>query len=86
MVIVQKQDQSFDLPDGVSLDWEMESGGKFGRIDWTKVPASKTMRMKIPISAFGLKPGAKIRITAVVPLCKDSFPFPGTAETTLALK
>ena len=86
MVTAQKQDAFFDLPEGVSLDWEMESGGKFGRIDWTKVPASKTMRMTIPISAFGLKPGAKVRITAVVPLCKDSFPFPGVAEMALTLR
>jgi len=86
MVMVQKQDQFFDLPDGVSLKWEMESGGKYGPIDWMNVPASKAMRMTVPISAFGLKPGARVRITAVVPLCKDGFPFPGTAETTLALK
>jgi hypothetical protein len=86
MVTVQKQDEFFDLPDGVSLRWEMESGGKFAPIDWMNVPASRTMRMTIPISAFGLKPGAKVRVTAVVPLCKDSFPFPGIAETTLELK
>jgi hypothetical protein len=86
MVMVQKQDEFFDLPDGVSLRWEMEIGGKYAPIDWMNVPASRTMRMTVPISAFGLKSGAKIRITAVVPLCKDSFPFPGIAESTLALK
>jgi hypothetical protein len=42
--------------------------------------------MRIPIPAFGLKPGARILVTAVMPLCKNRFPFPGVPETALALK
>lgn len=86
MVMVQKQDEFFDLPGGVSPKWEIETGGRFRPIDWMTVPESKAMRLAFPIAAIGLKPGGKVRVTAVVPLCMDKFPFPGTKETTIILQ
>jgi len=86
MVMVQKQDDFFDLPGGVSPTWEMESGGRWQPIDWMNVPDSRHMRLAVPWSAVGGKGGSKVRVTAVVPICHDAFPFPGTAETTVVLR
>ncbi len=86
MVTVRKQDDVFHLPAGASPEWEMESGGRWQAIDWTNVPDSRRMRMAFPWSAIGGRAGAKVRVTAVVPICHDAFPFPGTRETTVVLR
>lgn len=86
MVMVQKQDDFVDLPDGISPKWEMESGGRWQPIDWTNVPDSRRMRLAVPWSAVGGKSGTTVRVTSVVAICHDAFPFPGTAGTTVLLK
>jgi hypothetical protein len=86
MVMVQKQDEFFDLPDGVSPKWQMETAGRWEPIDWMRVPDSRTMRLALPWSALGGKSGANVRVTAVVPICHDAFPFPGTAEAVVVLR
>lgn len=86
MVTVRKQDDFFSLPDGVSPKWEMESGGRWQPIDWMSVPDSRRMRMALPWSAIGGKPDSTVRVTEVVPICHDAFPFPGSRETTVVLR
>lgn len=86
MVLVQKEDDFFDLPDGVSPKWEMAEGGRYRPIDWMKVPESNAMRLSFPFSAIGLAPGRRVRVTAVVPLCNARFPFPAAAEATIVLR
>ena len=83
---INKGEDRAELPEGVFPKWETEAGGKFQPIDWIKPPDSKTMRVCAPLSALGLKAGQKIRVSGVVPLCNDAFPFPGVAEATIVLK
>lgn len=85
MVMVRKQDEFFDLPAGLAPKWEMESGGRWQPIDGMSVPDSRRMRLAVPWSAVGGKSGTKVRVTSVVPICHDAFPFAGTAETTVLL-
>jgi hypothetical protein len=85
-VMVQKEDEFFELPEGVSPKWEIAVGGKYRPIDWMKVPESKTMRLSFPYAAIGARPGAKVRVGAVCPFCNASPPFAGTAETAVVLK
>ena len=75
-VMVQKPDEFFDLPGGISPKWEMETDGRRQPIDGMRVPDSRTMRLAFPWSAIGGKPGTRVRVTAVVPICHDEFPFP----------
>jgi hypothetical protein len=85
-VMVQKQDEFFDLPEGVSPKWEMAVAGKYAPVDWMRVPDGRTMRLPFPYAAIGGKAGAKVRIAAVAPFCHAAPPFAGTAETAIVLK
>lgn len=85
MVDVSKGRESWERPDDVVLRWEMERNGRFYTTDWVKPPDARTMRLRIPAAALGLKAGSKIRVTGVVPLCNDAYPFAGFREATFVL-
>ncbi len=84
--VVRKGEDIADLPEGVSPEWEFEVGGAFVEAHWVKPPETRTMRLRVPLAALGVKAGQSIRVTAVVPLCNSAFPFPGKAEATITLK
>jgi hypothetical protein len=84
--MVEKGDDYAELPEGVYPAWELEVDGAFKSADWVKPPDSRRMRLRLPMEALELKPGQKVRVTGVVDLCNDAFPYPGTAEATITLK
>jgi tetratricopeptide (TPR) repeat protein len=86
MVDLNKERSYLERPDDVILRWEVEKDGRFRPTDWVKPPEGKSMRLRIPASLFGLKAGAKIRVTSVVIFCNDSFPFAGFREATFVLE
>lgn len=83
---VRKGEEIAELPEGVFPEWELQVGDAFVETDWVKPADSKTMRLRVPMVALGVKTGQSIRVTAVVPLCNAAFPFPGKAEATVTLK
>lgn len=83
---VKKEREYFERPEGVMLRWEVETKGRFRPTDWVKPPESKAMQMRIPAALLGLKAGAKIRVTSVVPLCNDAQPFAGISEAAFVLQ
>jgi len=84
--LVEKGYDYAELPEGVYPKWELEVDGAFIPADWVKPPDARTMRVRLPMSALELKPGQKVRVSAVVNLCNDDFPYAGAAEAAVTLK
>lgn len=82
---VERDGESAELPDGVYPEWEVGAGDELRPVDWVHPPDTRAITLRLPRSTLGLGPGAKVRATGVVPLCRGAFPFAGTAEATLTL-
>ncbi len=85
LAAIDKGDDSAELPEGYHPKWEIKVGEEFQPVDWVSPQDSDTLRLVAPLSVFGLKAGATIRVAATAPNCNVSFPYTATGKATITL-
>ncbi len=82
-IYIEKEGDYADLPEGVFPACEMKVDGELRKVDWVNPPDSKIVYVRVPLAVFGLQPDSTLRVSAVISLCNDDFPYPGIAVETL---